>query len=111
MIVMALARRKRIGLRVVACLLVVVVAAVAVAWRVFRVPLMANIGTGYAAQQTCACMFVSRRTIESCLGDLEPLARKLISIHPGAAEVTASGFGLETATARYEQGFGCALRD
>lgn len=107
MIMMALARRKRLAIGVVVFLLV----AVAIAWRVFRVPLLVNIGTGYAAQQTCACLFVSGRTIESCLGDLEPLARKLISIHPGAAEVTASGFALDTATARYEKGFGCSLRD
>jgi len=104
---MAFARRKRIALGVVVFLVV----AVAIAWRVFRVPLMVNIGTGYAAQQTCACLFVSGRTIDSCLGDLEPLARKLISIHPGANEVTASGLALETATARYEKGFGCSLRD
>jgi len=107
MIMMALARRKRLALGVV----VLLVVAVAVAWRVFRVPLLVNIGTGYAAQQTCACLFVSGRPIESCLGDLEPLARKLISIRPGAAEVTASGFALDTATARYEKGFGCSLRD
>ena len=107
MIMMALTRRKRLALGVVALLLVAVV----VAWRVFRVPLLLNIGTGYAAQQTCACLFISGRTLESCLGDLEPLARKLISIHPGADEVTASGFVLETATARYEKGFGCSLRD
>src|ERR1043166_8393038 len=107
MIMMALTRRKRIALGVVVVLLI----AGAVAWRVFRVPLMLNIGTGYVAQQTCACLFVSGRTLDSCLGDLEPLARKLISIHPGTAEVTASGFALESATARYEQGFGCSLRD
>ncbi len=107
MIMMALARRKRIALGVVVFLIV----AAAVAWRVFRVPLLLNIGTGYAAQQTCACLFVSGRALESCLGDLEPLARKLISIHPGAAEVTASGLLLESATARYEPGFGCSLRD
>jgi hypothetical protein len=104
---MAFARRKRLALGVV----VVLVVAVAVAWRVFQVPLMLNIGTGYAAQQTCACMFVSGRAIESCLGDLEPLARKMISVHPGTSEVTASGLFLETATARYEKGFGCSLRD
>jgi hypothetical protein len=104
---MALARRKRLALGVVAFLLIAVV----IAWRVFRVPLLVNIGTGYAAQQTCACLFVSGRTLESCLGDLEPLARKLISVRPGAAEVTASGLLLETATARYESGFGCSLRD
>jgi hypothetical protein len=107
MIMMAFARRKRLALGVVVLLLV----AIAVAWRVFRVPLLLNIGTGYAAQQTCACMFVSGRAIDSCLGDLEPLARKLISVRPGAAEVTASGWFLETATARYEKGFGCSLRD
>jgi hypothetical protein len=107
MIMMALARRKRLALGAV----VVFAVAVAVAWRVFRVPLLVNIGTGYAAQQTCACLFVSGRTLESCVGDLEPLAQKLISIHPGTAEVTASTFGLATATARYEKGFGCSLRD
>jgi hypothetical protein len=104
---MAFARRKRIALGVVVFLVV----AVAIAWRVFRVPLMVNIGTGYVAQQTCACLFVSGRTIDSCLGDLDPLARKLISVHPGADEVTASGFAVVTATARYEKGFGCSLRD
>jgi hypothetical protein len=107
MIVMALARRKRLALWAVALLLVAVI----VAWRVFRVPLLLDIGTGYAAQQTCACLFISGRTLESCLGDLEPLARKLISIRAGTAEVTASGFFLKTATARYESGFGCSLRD
>src|SRR6185295_20125004 len=107
MIMRPFTRRKRLVLGGVALLLV----AVAVAWRVFRVPLLLNIGTGYAAQQTCACLFVSGRTLESCLGDLDPLARKLISVHPGSAEVTASGFALETATARYEKGFGCSLRD
>ena len=107
MIMMALARRKRLALGVLAFLVIAVV----VAWRVLRVPLLLNIGTGYAAQQTCACLFVSGRTLESCLGDLEPLARKLISVHPATAEVTASGLALETATARYEKGFGCSLRD
>src|ERR1043166_446304 len=110
MIMMALARRKRLALGAVAALLVLAIAGV-VAWRVLRVPLLLNIGTGYAAQQTCACMFVSGRSLDSCLGDLEPLARKLISVRPGTAEVTASGFALETATARYEKGFGCSLRD
>jgi hypothetical protein len=107
MIMLAFARRKRLALGVVVFLLI----AIAVAWRVFRVPLLLNIGTGYAAQQTCACMFISGRAIDSCLGDLDPLARKLISVHPGADEVTASGLFLETATARYEKGFGCSLRD
>lgn len=104
---MALTRRKWLALGVVAFLVIAVV----VAWRVFRVPLLLDIGTGYAAQQTCACLYVSHRTLDSCLGDLDPLARKLISVRPGSEEVTASGLLLVTATAHYEQGFGCALRD
>ncbi len=104
---MAFTRRKRLALGVLALLLVAAV----VAWRVFRVPLLLDIGTGYAAQQTCACMFISGRTLDSCLGDLEPLARKLISVDPGTGEVTASSFFLASATARYEEGFGCSLRD
>lgn len=106
MIMMALARRKRLALGVLAFLVIAVI----VAWRL-RVPLLLNIGTGYAAQQTCACLYISHRPLESCLGDLEPLARKLISVRPGAEEVTASGLLLVTATAHYEKGFGCALRD
>ena len=107
MIMMALARRKRLALWGLAFLVIAVV----VAWRVFRVPLLLNIGTGYAAQQTCACLYISHRTLDSCLGDLEPLARKLISVRPASDEVTASGLLLVTATAHYEKGFGCALRD
>lgn len=103
---MALARRKRLALGVLAFLVIAVI----VAWRL-RVPLLLNIGTGYAAQQTCACLYISHRPLESCLGDLEPLARKLISVRPGAEEVTASGLLLVAATAHYEKGFGCALRD
>ena len=104
---MALARRKRWLLGFVVFLLV----AGAVGWRVFRVADLANIGTGYAAQQTCACLFVSGRPLDSCLGDLEPLARKLITIHPGTDEVSAGGFGVATATSHYEKGFGCSLRN
>jgi hypothetical protein len=104
---MALSRRKRLLVGVVAFLLV----GIAVGWRVFRVSDLASIGAGYSAEQTCACLFIGHRTLDSCLGDLDPLARKLISVHPGSDEVTASGFGVATATARYEKGFGCSLRN
>jgi hypothetical protein len=107
MIMMALARRKWLGLGTLAFLVIALV----VAWRVIRVPLLLDIGTGYAAQQTCACLYISHRALDSCLGDLEPLARKLISVRPAADEVTASGFAVVSATAHYEPGFGCALRD
>jgi hypothetical protein len=107
MIMMALARRKRLLVGAVAFVLV----AVAVAWRVFRVSDLASIGAGYSAEQTCACLFIAHRPLESCLGDLDPLARKLISVHPGSDEVTASGFGVSSATARYTPNYGCTLRN
>src|SRR5262245_59576356 len=107
MIMMALTRRKWFALGTLAFLVIAVV----VAWRVFHVPQLLNIGPGYAAQPTCSCLYVSIRTLTSCLGDLEPRARKLISVRPGVDEVTASGLVLVTATAHYEKGFGCALRD
>jgi hypothetical protein len=105
---MALARRKRVALAILG----IVAVAVVIGWRVFRVGDLATIGSGYAAEQTCACMFVAGRTFESCMTDLEPLARKLIRVKPGTAEVTASGFaGVGTTTARYEKGFGCSLQN
>jgi hypothetical protein len=82
-----------------------------ITWRSFRLSDLVHIGSGYAAQQTCACMFISRRTLASCLTDLEPLAQRLVSVHVGADEVTAGTLGLSSAVARYEPGFGCSLRD
>ncbi len=102
-----LGRRKHVLLGLTAIALV----AVAVAWRVFRVSDLLTAGAGYSAQQTCSCLWVSGRTLESCQTDLDPLARRLISMRLGPDEVTASGFGLATATARYEKGFGCSLRN
>jgi hypothetical protein len=101
--------RKRLRNGVLGLFAVLVLGGV-IAWRVFRVGDLTLIGTGYAAQQTCACMFVSGRTLDSCMTDLEPLARKLITVHPGDHEVTATAHGLATATARWEKGFGCSLQ-
>ena len=42
---------------------------------------------------------------------IEPLARRVVSVHVAADEVTATTLGLSSATARYEKGFGCSLRD
>ena len=85
--------------------------AAAFAWRTFRVSALLEAGAGYSAQQTCACLFVSGRTLESCATDLDPLARKLVSVRVGSNEVTASALGLTTAMATYERGFGCSLRN
>jgi hypothetical protein len=103
---MAMFRRKHLIFAAPAVLFVGAI----VAWEALRVPQLATIGAGYAAQQTCACIFVSRRTKESCQGDLEPLAQKLVSITVGDGEVTAYALGSGQAISRYERGFGCSLR-
>jgi hypothetical protein len=82
-----------------------------VAVRLLKVPDLVHIGAGYTAQQTCACLFVSHRSLESCRGDLEPMARMFVSIKPGPTEVTARSFMVSEATARYQKNFGCALED
>jgi hypothetical protein len=107
MIMMALGRRKRLLLGAGALVLV----AAMVAWRGLRVSELARIGTGYAAEQTCACLFISGRTLASCKTDLDPFAQRFISVHPGSDEVTASCFGLATATAHHDKGLGCSLRN
>jgi len=89
----------------------VTVGLVALAWHYLHVSDLTLIGTGYAAEQTCACLHVSGRSLESCLTDLDPLARKFVTVHPGEHEVTATILGYISATALYEQGFGCSLRD
>src|SRR5437879_6875937 len=96
--------RKRI-LQVVVVLLIFV----GVAFAVYA-PRLARVGVGYAAEQTCACLFVSGRTLESCRGDLEGLARRMITIERGHDEVRARSLGSH-ATARYQPGFGCSLVD
>jgi hypothetical protein len=91
--------------------IVFVVASILVAWRLLQLSELARIGTGYAAQQTCACLFISLRSPESCHMDLDPLARRFVSVKPGPAEVTARVLGLARATARYQTGFGCSLTE
>jgi hypothetical protein len=95
----------------VAAIAVVALAGLAVAWRKLQVSALAEIGAGYAAEQTCACIFISGRASASCRADLDPLARWLVSVRSTGAEVTANAFGVARATARYDKDFGCTLED
>src|SRR5688572_12337784 len=95
---------------VVGVLVVAVIAGLEM-WRRLRLSDLLHIGAGYAAEQTCACVFISHRTPESCMTDLEPLAVRFVSVRVGTDEVIARTLGLRRAVARYEQGFGCSLRE
>jgi hypothetical protein len=91
-----------LGVAVIGCLFV---------WRALGGSDLVRIGAGYAAEQTCACVFISHRPLASCMTDLDPLAQRLVSVRVGKDEVTAHTLGLSRAVARYEQAFGCSLRD
>jgi hypothetical protein len=79
--------------------------------RLLHVADLIHIGAGYTAEQTCACVFVSHRSPESCRGDLEPMARWFVSVALGPDRVTSRSFLVSRATAHYEKNFGCALED
>lgn len=72
----------------------------------------ARIAAGYAAKQTCSCLHVSGRSLESCVSDFPDDAREQISLAQDGATVRASVlFGSIKASARYEEGFGCSALD
>ena len=97
---------------ILGAILAVLVVAGAATWRYLKLSDLVLIGTGYSARQTCACLFVSGRSADSCRGDLDRLAQRLISVEIGRERVTARSLGgLARATARYDKGFGCTLID
>jgi hypothetical protein len=79
-------------------------------WRL-HLPELARVGVGYAAQQTCACLFISGRPAASCRAELDPMAQRLVKVQIGAGEVSAGSMGLAHARARYTRGLGCTLTE
>lgn len=72
----------------------------------------ARIATGYAAKQTCSCLHVSGRPLESCLADFPEDARSNISVRQDGNLVRASVlFGAISAEAEFEEAYGCRLLD
>lgn len=70
----------------------------------------ANIATGYAAKQTCSCLHVSGRTLDSCLADLPADARSTITITQDGETVRASVlFGAISSESIYENEYGCRI--
>ena len=67
---------------------------------------------GFAAKQTCSCLFVSKRTLDSCKADFDislgpQLASSLSwSVSSDAVTVTL-GDRVAVQTARYDAGSGC----
>jgi hypothetical protein len=68
----------------------------------------AKLGTVYVAKQTCSCLFVAGRPLDSCRTDYDPAAIKPLTVEKleHGVKVTALG-GIVAAQAEFEQGFGC----
>ncbi len=84
----------------------------AFAWSLQDDVAYARIATHYAAKQTCSCLNVSGRTLDSCLADFPEEARGNIEVKVEDNIVRASVlFGAVGASANYEEGFGCQILD
>jgi hypothetical protein len=66
-----------------------------------------RIGTVFAAQQTCACVHLGNRPLESCVAELGKPGRLLKVEAEGDSVRTSALLGLFTAESRNEEPFGC----
>ena len=70
----------------------------------------AGIATGYAAKQTCSCMHITGRTLDSCMAEFPEEARNTVTITEDGDSVRASVlFGAISSEAIYEEEFGCRI--
>lgn len=68
----------------------------------------ARIGTTYVAKQTCSCLFIAHRSMDSCKTDYAPKDVEPLSWETGADSVKVSALGgVISAKSVYEDGFGC----
>jgi hypothetical protein len=68
----------------------------------------AKIGTVYVAKQTCSCLFVAGRPMDSCRTDYDPAAIRPLTVEKleHGVKVTALA-GIVSARSEFEPGFGC----
>ena len=72
----------------------------------------ATMATGYAAKQTCSCLHISGRALESCLADFPEDARNNIMVTEDGDTVRASVlFGAISAEAVADGEYGCRVVD
>lgn len=96
--------------RIVSLVILLVVATVACVL-LGRLWILIEVGSGYTAKQVCSCVYVSKRTEDSCARELEDLAKKLVRYEVKDGRVHAATLGMADRTARYDEGFGCVLDD
>jgi hypothetical protein len=68
----------------------------------------ARVGTVYVAKQTCSCLFVAGRPLDSCYTDFDADAVRPLDVSVSSNNVTVSALGgLISARAQYDAGYGC----
>ncbi len=83
-----------------------------VAWSLRDDLAYARLATGFAAKQTCSCLHITGRTLDSCMADFPEDARSMIAIEQDGDTVRASVlFGAMSAEATYSEEYGCAFAD
>lgn len=68
----------------------------------------ARMGATYVAKQTCSCLFVAERPLDSCRTDFDAEAIRPLDVLVSKSSVTVAALrGLISARAQFEPGFGC----
>lgn len=81
-----------------------------VAWSLRDDLAYARLATGFAAKQTCSCLHITGRSLDSCMADFPEDARSMIAIEQDGNTVRASVlFGVMSAEATYSEEYGCAF--
>ena len=83
-----------------------------IAWGLRGQIAYARIATSYAAKETCSCLHISRRTMDSCIADFPTDARNAVTVTQSGDQVHASVlFGAISADAVHDGEYGCRIRD
>jgi hypothetical protein len=92
-------------------LLALAVLAAGVAW-FYREPIdgLTTTGTAFGARTACSCRYIAGRPLEDCEKDFEPgMEVVFLSEDEEEKSVTARVPLIASATATYQEGFGCVL--
>lgn len=78
--------------------------------RIHKTYIFVDLATHFTAKQTCSCLYVSQRSIQSCLKDLPSESVESLKIVTTKTGVKVSAFGLVNAEAVHKPGLGCQLK-
>lgn len=77
-------------------------------WSSKDVVATARVGTVYVAKQTCSCLFVAGRPLDSCYTDFDDEAVRPLDVSVSQNTVTVSALGgVISARAQFDRGYGC----